>query len=221
MPRPLPHPLTVLGYRRDGRPIYPIIGADGRDPSNDSPGSGDGKLVDQETLSRLLAREKSQGERAGIKQLLEGLDFDTAEDLSTFVKAQRDVEAAALSEVERREREAAQRAEEAERRIAQAAVRERKATRRAALLGLGAHGEDLADAEALLRAAVPDDADEDAVTEAAEALKKRRPGLFGGAAQPAPAPGGSPAGGGPRRPAPPVPGNSGVDMARRRGYIKD
>ncbi|MEU2590816.1 hypothetical protein ABZ630_08225, partial [Streptomyces albidoflavus] len=116
MPRPLPHPLTVLGYRRDGRPIYPIIGADGRDPSNDSPGSGDGKLVDQETLSRLLAREKSQGERAGIKQLLEGLDFDTAEDLSTFVKAQRDVEAAALSEVERREREAAQRAEEAERR---------------------------------------------------------------------------------------------------------
>ncbi|GAA1353668.1 hypothetical protein [Streptomyces beijiangensis] len=221
MSRLLPHPHAVLGFRKDGRPIHPILGASEGDPSSDPSPQG-GTTVDQDTLSRLLAREKQQGERTGIKQLLEGLGFEKPEDLTQFVAAQREAQTAALSEIERREQAATQRAQEADQRIAAASARERVAQRRAALLGLGALGDDLVDAEALLRAAVADDADETAVTEAAEALKVRRPTLFGTQHQEsAPAPGGSPAGGGPKRSTPTPPGKAGVDMARRRGYISE
>jgi hypothetical protein len=34
MDRLLPHPRTPVGYRRDGRPIFPTLGADPTDPSN-------------------------------------------------------------------------------------------------------------------------------------------------------------------------------------------
>ncbi|MER6918838.1 hypothetical protein ABT314_07355, partial [Streptomyces spiralis] len=105
-------------------------------------------------------------------------------------------------------------------REAQAVARERAAARRAVLVGLGATGADLADAERLL--VVEDDADEQALTDAAEALKTRRPELFGGstAPQPAAAPGGSPAGGPPPRGANmPKPGAHGAEMARQRGFL--
>ncbi|MFF2410487.1 hypothetical protein [Streptomyces sp. NPDC058092] len=65
MSRPLPHPRTVLGYRKDGQPIHPVLGASEGDPSND-PSQQGGPMVDQDTLSRLLAREKQQGERTGM-----------------------------------------------------------------------------------------------------------------------------------------------------------
>ncbi|MFJ4412995.1 hypothetical protein [Streptomyces sp. NPDC088925] len=225
MSRSLPHPFTVLGFRRDGRPIHPILGADERDPSNNLP-SGE-TVVDQATLARLLAREKSQGERAGVKTLLERLGFEKADELTAYIERQRDAETATLSELEKRERAAEEKAREAERRIAEAAARERTATRRTALAGLGAAGDDLVDAEALLRAAIPEDADEETVQKAAKELHGRRPMLFsvgsGSAAgsDGTPAPGGSPAGGGPVHRKTPVPGAAGLDMARRRGYIKE
>jgi hypothetical protein len=209
----------VLGHRRDGRPIFPILGADERDPSNTSVTQE--KTFTQDQVSALLAREKQQGGRAAVKEVLEQLGFAKTEELISFVQTQRQAEAAALSEVQRREREAEQKALEAERRLAEAASRERAAVRRAALVGLGATGDDLVDAEALLKAVLPDDADEQAVQEAAEALKQRRPSLFGAAPVPPPAPGGSPAGGAPRRMAPMRPGQAGIDMARRRGYISE
>ncbi|MFF7190430.1 hypothetical protein ACFZAR_35625 [Streptomyces sp. NPDC008222] len=89
-------------------------------------------------------------------------------------------------------------------------------------MALGATGEDLKDAERLL--AVDDDADENAVAEAAEALKARRPELFAHAAAPVPpaAPGGSPAGGPPPRGSNmPKPGQHGANIARQRGFLKD
>ncbi|MFF3493717.1 hypothetical protein ACFYWS_20460 [Streptomyces sp. NPDC002795] len=223
MPRPLPDPKTPLGYRRDGRPVFPILGADPTDPSNAQlPAAGEPPVtaVDQETLSRLLAREKDQGGRTAVKKLLETLGFDKPDDLSAFVTAQRQAEQAKLSEAERREQDAAQAILVAEARERAAAARERQASRRAALVALGASGDDLADAERLL--AVDDEADERTVSDAAAALKTRRPELFA-AVQPAaapPAPGGSPAGGPPPRgTSQPKPGSAGLDMARRRGHI--
>ncbi|MFJ6604734.1 hypothetical protein [Streptomyces lydicus] len=70
--RLLPNPLGPVGQRHDGRPIYPVLGASPDDDSNE-PGDEGGAPsagVTQEDLSRLLAREKTQGGRAAVKKLL-------------------------------------------------------------------------------------------------------------------------------------------------------
>ncbi|MFE7093319.1 hypothetical protein [Streptomyces erythrochromogenes] len=225
MTRPLPLPLTPVGYRRDGRPIYPILGAaPNDDPAADPAAPADPTpTVSQDDLNRLLAREKTQGGRAAVKKLLGELGFDTAEALGAFITTKRDADQAALSEVERREQAAAELERQATQRLADAEAREGAAVRRAVLAGLGASGEDLADAVVLVERALIDqpDADEAAVTAVAEQLKERRPSLFGQQGPP-PAPGGSPAGGPPSRGGlPPRPGAAGLEMARRRGFVTD
>ncbi|MFD7769833.1 hypothetical protein [Streptomyces sp. NPDC059787] len=231
MDRLLPDPRTPVGYRRDGRPVYPILGAAPTDPANQQPPTAPAPAPDpavlatptpdQEALNRLLAREKQQGGRAAIRDLVEQLGFTKADELAAFVQQQRDAQQAALSDLERREQAAAEREATAQQREAQALARERAATRRAVLVGLGATGADLADAELLLIA--DDDADETALTEAATALKARRPELFGAStttAAPPAAPGGSPAGGPPSRGTNlPKPGSHGAEMARQRGFL--
>jgi hypothetical protein len=225
--RSLPNPLEPVGHRRDGRPIYPIVGASHEDDSNkpddegDAPNSG----VTQEDLSRLLAREKTQGGRAAVKKLLGDLGFDSSEALTEFVTTKRDAEQAALTEVERREQAAEEKLRSAEAREAQALAKEHAAILRAALGGLGATGDDLDDAVLLIDRALHDqpDADEAAVAVAAEQLKERRPELFDSTRETVPAaPGGSPASGPPKRGGiPPRRGAAGLEMARRRGLISD
>ncbi|MFE6872314.1 hypothetical protein ACFVFS_37940 [Kitasatospora sp. NPDC057692] len=185
-------------------------------PSSADPGS---TLITQDTLSRLLAREKSQGERAAAKKIATDLGFPDTAALAAWVEAQRAAEQAALTEVERREQAAQQRERDAEQREQQAFARLRAAVRQTALARLGARDADLADAVRLLD--VPDDADEDAVTEAAKALAERRPELFGQTkpVAPPPAPAGSPAGGPPPRGHAPATTSAGLEMAKRRGYV--
>ncbi|MBY8884764.1 hypothetical protein K7472_07885 [Streptomyces sp. PTM05] len=223
MVRPLPSHSPV-GYRRDGRPVYPICGASPEDESNeqlDDEGTSEPQqiTVTQDRLGKLLTREKAQGERAAIRRLLGTLGFDSSKELVEFVTAQREAERSALSEVERREQAIAEREVKAARREQIAAERERAALRRAVLVSLGAAGEDLADAERLL--ATDDDADEAQVAAAAEALRSRRPELFGQTRTPVTAaPGGAPAGRAPTRTAPAQrPGAAGLEMARRRGLV--
>ncbi|MFJ4940632.1 hypothetical protein ACIP8U_43260 [Streptomyces pseudovenezuelae] len=228
MTRPsLPNPLKPVGHRGDGRPIYPILGASPEDDSNktgDEDGAPNGGVT-QEDLSRLLAREKTQGGRAAVKKLLGDLGFDSSEALTEFITTKRDADQAALTEIERREQAAEEKLRSAETREAQALAKERVAIRRAALGGLGATGDDLDDAVLLIDRALHDqpDADEAAVALAAEQLKERRPELFGRAREAVPpAPGGSPAGGPPTRGGiPPRRGAAGLEMARRRGLISD
>ncbi|ORT53975.1 hypothetical protein [Streptomyces sp. CB03238] len=75
MVQPLP-PRRPVGHRRDGRPIYPILGASSEDETNDqledAPDSGREQqvTVTQDRLGKMLTREKAQGERAAIKRLL-------------------------------------------------------------------------------------------------------------------------------------------------------
>ncbi|MFE9404870.1 hypothetical protein ACFYNY_24460 [Streptomyces sp. NPDC006530] len=121
----LPNPLEPVGYRRDGRPICPILGASSEDDSNKSDGDvGFDGSVTQEDLSWLLAREKTQGGRAAVKKLLGDLGFDNSEALAEFITAKREAEQGALSEVERREQAAEKKLRAAEAREAQAAARE-------------------------------------------------------------------------------------------------
>ncbi|KDN85596.1 hypothetical protein [Kitasatospora cheerisanensis] len=204
MTAPLPQATPPVG---DPAPAQP--------PAAD-PGSA---LITQDTLSRLLAREKDQGSRAGVKKLVTDLGFADVAALQTWVEAQRTAQQAALTEVERREQAAAQREQEAIQREQEALDRLNQAVRHAALSRLGATGQNLDDAIRLL--AVPDDADQQAVADAAAALAQRRPELFAQAAPvtPPPAPSGSPAGGLPPRGQTPTAGSAGLDMARRRGYI--
>ncbi|WP_407286443.1 hypothetical protein [Streptomyces sp. BP-8] len=226
MVRALP-PRRPVGFRRDGRPIFPICGASSEDETNDQldDGAEDGGqeqqvTVTQDRLGKMLTREKAQGERAAIKRLLSTLGFDTPKALAEFVTVQREAEQAALSEVERREQQAAERELQAARREELAAERERAALRRAALVSLGAEGDDLVDAERLL-AVDDEDAEEPQFQAAAEALRARRPELFGEVRRQVPAaPAGAPAGRGPTRTASVQrAGAAGLEMARRRGLI--
>ncbi|MFE0477483.1 hypothetical protein ACFW2V_38405 [Streptomyces sp. NPDC058947] len=232
-----PLPLAPLGYRRDGRPILPILGASSDDPGNlpvgDPPPEDPGittVTLPQDELSRRFAREKDQGRRAGVRDLLGQLGFESAKALTEYVQNQRqaeqqqkDAEQARLSEVERREQAAAQRERQAKEREAAATARERDAARRGILVGLGSAGPELEDAAVLLARQIEPDADEATLAQAAEDLKQRRPELFGAQAPQPPAapPSGSPSNvpgrsGG----TPPRLGQFGLDIARRRGHLK-
>lgn len=194
------------------------------------PGPPAGRTFTQDELTALAAKEKAQGERAGARAALEkvaaDLGFTNLDDAKAFIEEGRKAKEAQMSEYEKRERELADREAKADAREKAAAARERIANRRAILAGLGATGVDLEDAVALLR--VPDDADDTAIIEAAEALKGRRGELFGTARQDdslnpvsqlPPAPGGAPAGGPPARQTPTgKPGDRGREMARLRGH---
>ena len=189
------------------------------------PGPPAQRTFTQAEVEALAAKEKAQGKRSAAKEFAEKHGFGSIEDAETFIAAARKAQDDALSEQERREREIADREARADAREKAADARERAANRRAVLVGLGATGDDLEDAAALLR--VPDDADDTAITEAAVKLKTRRPELFGVSPQadpdtkPAmpPAPGGAPAGGPPARQTPTgKPGDRGRAIAQSRGH---
>ncbi|MFI6089540.1 hypothetical protein [Streptomyces sp. NPDC051218] len=219
MTRSLPTPRTVLGRRQDGRPIYPMLGASSDDPSNDEVTVN----ISQKQLNTLMAREKDQGGRAAIRTLVEKLGFANAGALEEHLVGVRQAEQEQLSEAERREQALAEREKAAAAREAAALARERDAARRAVLSGVGATGHDLDDAVALLHA--PDDADGEALANAVQELKARRPELFGTVPvdiqQFPAAPGGAPASVPPSRPggADSKPGSAGLEMARRRGIL--
>ncbi|WKV74167.1 hypothetical protein AW27_023275 [Streptomyces sp. PCS3-D2] len=220
MSRLLPPPHAVLGYRRDGRPIYPVLGASSEDPSN---GGEPQVTLGQQQLQQMMAREKDQGSRAGRRDLVEKLGFASAAELEQWVTQQRDAEQQQLTDTQRREQDLTARETAAAQREAAAVARERSAVRRSALAGRGAVGDNLEDAVALLR--LPDDADDTALDQAVTELQSRRPELFRvstpGTSQVPPAPGGAPASVPPARPGGPAPkpGEGGLAMARRRGLL--
>lgn len=220
MSRMLPSPATALGFRRDGRPIHPILGASSEDPSN----TPDPQVTfGQQQLQQLMAREKDQGARAGARALVDRLGFTSASELEQFVTKQRETEKQQLTEVQRREQELNAREAAAGQREAQAIARELEAAKRATLAGLGATGPGLDDAVVLLR--LSEDSDDAALAQAAQDLRERRPELFvTGRTAPTPippAPGGAPASVPPSRPnnPPAKSGAAGLEMARRRGLV--
>lgn len=219
------HPYTGLA----GLAVFYNDGADptppAADPAGDPPKPGPPaqRSFTQAEVEALAAREKAQGKRAAAREFAEKHGFNSIEDAEQFIAAARQAQEASLSEQQKREKDLADREARAEAREKAAAARERAANRRAVLVGLGATGDDLDDAAALLR--VDDDADDQAVAAAAAKLKERRPELFGiKAADPAPhqlppAPGGAPAGGPPARQAPAgKPGDRGRAIAAARGH---
>ncbi|MFD6149354.1 hypothetical protein [Streptomyces sp. NPDC060243] len=195
------HPYTGVGalavfYNDGGDPAPVPKPAAPPTPADPAPAQ---VTMSQDDLQKLAAKEKDQGRRSGAKAALEDFarehGFTTVDDAKAFIETARKAQEAALSEQEKREKALAEREAAAEAREQAAIARERTAIRRSVLAGLGATGDDLDDALALLRADT--DADEQTLTTAAEALKTRRPELFGTAASQGlpPAPSGGPAGG--------------------------
>jgi hypothetical protein len=172
-------------------------GTDGQAPKPTPPAQ---RVFTQAEVEALAAKEKAQGKRSAAKEFAEKHGFSTIEDAETFIATARKAQDDALTEQQKREKDLADREAKAEAREKAAEARERAANRRSVLVGLGASGDDLEDAAALLR--VADDADEATLQEAADKLKTRRPELFGATPQTAavlpPAPGGAPAGSPPR-----------------------
>jgi hypothetical protein len=186
-------------------------------PAGQTPAAGSGEAevsITQRRLNVLMKSEKDEGRRAAYRSIAEaaGLDpesFDPEKFGEVFKQAEQARQQALTDEQRRteelakRERDLEARAAQLEEQAAEAARRDRDTRIRAALVRLGATGDDLDDAAALMR--VADDADDTAIAEAADKLKERRAELFGAAPAPQtlpPAPSGGPAGGNaPRQPA--------------------
>ncbi|MET9436883.1 hypothetical protein [Streptomyces sp. NPDC006551] len=193
-----------------------------------------GQPMTQGRFSVIMTREKEKGRAAALRELCEasGIPFDPDTfDLKEFGKLLKDAEEtrkAQLSEEQRRAEELNNREQELAARLAAAEAKEQAAAAldretkvRAALARLGAYETDQDDAYALVKDTIAADADDAAITAAAEALKERRAGLFGGTLAPQtlpPAPGGAPAGGPPART--PVSGKDAVRAAARARAIQ-
>jgi len=177
----------------------------------------------QSAFAKIMAKENAKGRRAAMRELAEmaGVPFTAGvssdpddNDVNALAQVLKDAQAARQAqlseeqrlaeELKRREQALQAREDAAVAREREAAARDRDTRIRQALVTLGATGADLDDAAALLR--VPDDADDAAITQAAQQLKERRGEMFGAGPAPQtlpPAPSGGPAGGnGPRQPAP-------------------
>ncbi|MFH9425956.1 hypothetical protein [Streptomyces sp. NPDC017529] len=175
------------------------------DPDQD----GEKITLTQRRLNIIMRDTKEAARRSTVRALAEATGLDPEQvDLGQIGQLVKDAQAtreAALTEEQRRIEAMDKREKALEAREAEAAKKARETSIQAVLVRLGATDDDLLDAYDLLERRIPEGADADAISEAATALKERRPDFFGTAKAPAappplpPAPGGSPAGGpGPR-----------------------
>jgi hypothetical protein len=134
-------------------------------------------VPDLGALQAALDQAKASGTTEASQALLGALGFDRVEDAQAWVKAKRDEEAASLTEMERRERDAEERERRAAEREAAAATAARTSAVKDALRDAGAPREHVADLVALV--AVDGEADEAGITAAVEAVKAKFPALFG------------------------------------------
>jgi hypothetical protein len=201
-PVPSPADLATRNQPPQPAPAAPAPGGDDEDKVH----------LTQRRLNVLMKAEKDEGRRAALRQFAEaaGLDPDSVDpdklgqmlkDAQTARQAQLTEEQRRAEALEQREKDLEARAVQLKQQAAEAARRDRDTRIRSALVRLGATGDDLEDAAALLR--IPDDATDEQITQAAQQLKERRGVLFGSVAPQTlpPAPSGGPAGGNaPRQP---------------------
>ncbi|MCX5000999.1 hypothetical protein [Streptomyces longwoodensis] len=208
---PAPSPADLA--QRPPQPPAPVLPQAGLEPLLDK---DTGQPLTQAQFNKIMTRENNKGRNKVLRELCEaaGVPFDHENtDVARLTQALKDAETtrqAQLSEDQRRNEELAAREQAlaareaaAQQREAEAARRDRDTRIRSVLVSLGATGDDLEDATRLL--AVPADATDEQITQAATDLKARRAVLFGGQAAPQTlpaAPSGGPAGGNaPRQPA--------------------
>lgn len=148
-------------------------------PAAPAPAAG---TFTQEQVNEFTAAEKEQGRRAALKDVQDklGVPLEEAEKmLKDFKKAQDD----AMTEVEKREKTAAEREAAAEARAQASVDRERKATAQLALITAGVRQDRLEHAVDSLAPKLEPEEDgtfsEDKAKKAAEKFKSTVPELFG------------------------------------------
>lgn len=233
VPAPVPSPAD-LAARGQQQPPAPVPAAPPvADPDDDK------VVFTQRRLNKMMVDEKEEGRRAAYRAVAEaaGLDPDTFDPtaFAGLFKQAEEARKAQLSEEQRRREELDQQTQtlqadkaKLDQERADLASARQALAREQALIRLGAvdttddqgtvTAPNLQDALAMLERDLRDTPNADAavVAQAAEALKKRRPELFGSAPAPQalpPAPSGGPAAGGPPRP--PVAGKDALREAAR------
>lgn len=157
-------------------------GAGTGQPAPGTPPAGQPRTFQQAEVDGIAAREKSQGERAGQRRLLQTLGFDPEkpEDAKKTLDDWRAAQDASKDQATRdREAAATDRAAAAEDRR-QASFERHSLAVAQALVAAGLPGDDVADIGLLVKAEVG--ADAATVKQAVDDLKKKRPALFGPAA---------------------------------------
>jgi hypothetical protein len=226
LPRELLQP-RIIGWRKSGVPIWSVAG--GSEPPNQPPpadggaggtgGTGDaGRTFTQAEVNAMMAQEKRQGKSSALGDVAKTLGM-TVDEAAAYIKAAKDAEAAQLSEVEKREREAAEKVAKAEQREAAAKQVELTATITRHLVGVADDKVDDAIALVLRRDVTVESTLED-IKAAVAKVKEAMPALFGDGTPPKtpPRPPGTGDSGPPARHTTPQAdwGQAGADEAIRR-----
>lgn len=136
----------------------------------------------QEDMSKIMAREKQEGNSAGRKKLLKDLGVDSEEEAQAIVKAHRDASEAAKTELQRQNDAAAKAAKDAESEKVEARKDRFGARAEAALLGAGVNENVVDRAAKLLDVSWDPRTDEvpdkEVIKGAVDSLKKDVPSLF-------------------------------------------
>jgi hypothetical protein len=156
---------------------------DGDDPGDNDEGDDDKKFT-QADLDKHAAREKKQGKRAAVRELLEKFNFESVEEVEAFLKEAREKAKPAKRPKEREagdkdvDDKSADKVKERERRVA---AKELDADIRIELISAGAprDRDKLATLSRMIdRDELGDDPDQDDIADAVEDLKKDWPALF-------------------------------------------
>lgn len=193
-----PHALAELAvaHRRGWSGGMSLKLVDGVEVPDDDPRPADepeddGSLADSEViridgkdwkvgdLKKIAATEKRQGKRAGQREVLEALGVEDVDAAKKIIDAAREQQRKDETEAERKTREAEESRSTSERERAEAREEKRTAALERALVRRGVADEDLDDAVTILGKKLAADADAEAIAEEADALKTRRPELFG------------------------------------------
>lgn len=132
----------------------------------------------QKDLDKYATREHSRGKRAATKELMEKFGFKTAEEAEQFIKDARAKVETDDGDATERQRKLDERERNLEEAEAKANAKAQAADIRSALIAAGAPADKdkLADLTAMVK--VDEDADEDDIADAVDALKKRWANLF-------------------------------------------
>lgn len=139
-------------------------------------GENTGKTFTMEELTQKINEARGQAVREGKKSAIEGLGFESVDDLKAFIEESKAAKEAALSEAEKREQALQEREALLTKREAETAAAALDLVKKNALASLGASGDNLQDAARLLD--ITADMDADAVTEAAKQIQGRHPEMF-------------------------------------------
>jgi len=191
---------SLVGLEFDGRrwmhrwsdgTMLPLIrGGEGPDPDPKDPPKPDpkpdptndpkDKTFSQDDVTRIATREKEEGRRSALKDLMEQLGITDVEEAKTLLANARAAEEAKKTEAEKQAAEM-QKATKAAEKAAADAQRERLTARiERHLVRAGISVEDDAKLTRLTRLVdVDNDADDDKVKDAVEQLKKDMPEVFG------------------------------------------